>query len=666
MAFIPTPPFGPGLRLTVSTFTPSFNIVSPSTSPSPSLSNKIPPSSLFSSIHDKFFPRDPVNSRHIRPGPDFHTITYPQSYEPFFEATVLSIKPVSFADDHILITIDVSTAPILSNYTTPGQYVLLSRPSVKSNPPSSYKPLSCAATIASPPSETGSTLLEFLINPRADPCKLTSAKPGELLAISRVLGKGFSLPPFPVSKGDLHIFTDAPQGFAAAKALLEWPTFRAITGEGANRVTHVTIYYSMPSPKSIPFAERYSRWSVYGVNIVPLPGHSLLESISSGRPPIARGSLNDDFAIAAVSSKDTYEALFCSLVLCGFRRMAIQRYTADDIRKEIDEHILKDDETDPEDINSQSWFYERKQEENPEKERERLEKEIWENWVHVRESMRSEFERRWAAQARVQRDAEKDKKEKEHAWASWSAKNSQQWQEVVWDNDAWGDYWNTWKQSRNKWTDDNNTSNDGFWGQGQSWNQQNSQEYWDWVGNGASAKKRPGANSGGHGYGGGYGAGAQTGGGGTSGAWNTGSKRSGYQKGGYKYEHQDQPGSGRSYQGYARNDSAPGSGSGWSGWNRNSGRQSSGTGRKQWGAWANNGAKKQELDFYGVLGINAGASRAEIKKAYRKKAMEHHPDRNPDNSKEAHVRMKQIVVAWSVLKDDSKRRKYDQYGPRGL
>ena len=666
MAFIPTPSFGLGFRLTDSTFTSSPIITPISHSRSHPLSYKISPTALFSSIQDKFFPRDPANSRHIRPGPDFHTITYPQSYEPLFEATVVSLKPVSSADDHILITIDVSTAPILSNYTTPGQYVLLSRPGLKSNPPSHYKPSSCAATIASPPSDTGSTLLEFLINPRADPCKLTSTKPGEVLGISHVLGKGLSLPPFPVSKGDLHIFTDAPQGFAAAKALLEWPTFRAITGEGANRVTHVTIYYSISSPKSIPFVERYSRWSVYGVNIVPLSGRSLLESIASDRPPKARGSLNDDFAIAAVSSKDTYEALFCSLVVCGFRRMAIQRYTADDIEKEIDVHILEDDETDPEDMNTESWFYERKPEEDSEKQRERVEREIWENWVHVRENMRSDFERRWAAQARVQRDTEKEKKEKEHAWASWSAKNSQQWQEVIWDNDAWGDYWNTWKESRNKWTDDNTGRNDEFWGQQQSWNQQNSQEYWDWVGNGTSAKKRPGSNAGGHGYGGGYGAGARTGGGGTAGAWDTSSKQSGYQKSGYRYEHQEQPGSGRNQQGYSGSKS--GSGSGWSGWDRNAGRQSSrtGTGQKQWGGWANNGARKEELDFYGVLGIHAGASRSEIKKAYRKKAMEHHPDRNPDNSKEAHVRMKQIVVAWSVLKDDSKRRNYDQYGHQGL
>ena len=70
-------------------------------------------------------------------------------------------------------------------------------------------------------------------------------------------------------------------------------------------------------------------------------------------------------------------------------------------------------------------------------------------------------------------------------------------------------------------------------------------------------------------------------------------------------------------------------------------------------------------DFYSTLGISKGSTPEEIKKAYRKKALESHPDRNPDNPKAADT-FKKISEAYEVLSDDNKRRVYDQYGEDGL
>lgn len=70
-------------------------------------------------------------------------------------------------------------------------------------------------------------------------------------------------------------------------------------------------------------------------------------------------------------------------------------------------------------------------------------------------------------------------------------------------------------------------------------------------------------------------------------------------------------------------------------------------------------------DFYATLGVARDASPEEIKKAYRKKALQCHPDRNPDNPK-AEAEFKQISEAYEVLSDENRRRVYDQYGEEGL
>lgn len=66
-------------------------------------------------------------------------------------------------------------------------------------------------------------------------------------------------------------------------------------------------------------------------------------------------------------------------------------------------------------------------------------------------------------------------------------------------------------------------------------------------------------------------------------------------------------------------------------------------------------------DYYEILGISKGASASEIKKAYRKKAIEFHPDKNPDN-KEAEANFKEAAEAYEVLSDADKKARYDQFG----
>lgn len=70
-------------------------------------------------------------------------------------------------------------------------------------------------------------------------------------------------------------------------------------------------------------------------------------------------------------------------------------------------------------------------------------------------------------------------------------------------------------------------------------------------------------------------------------------------------------------------------------------------------------------DYYSVLGISKSASAEEIKKAYRKKALQCHPDKNPGDA-EAEATFKKVSEAYEVLSDENKRKIYDQYGEEGL
>jgi molecular chaperone DnaJ len=70
-------------------------------------------------------------------------------------------------------------------------------------------------------------------------------------------------------------------------------------------------------------------------------------------------------------------------------------------------------------------------------------------------------------------------------------------------------------------------------------------------------------------------------------------------------------------------------------------------------------------DFYEVLGVTKSASAEEIKKAYRKLAIQFHPDKNPDNP-EAEDKFKEAAEAYEVLSNAEKKARYDQFGHQGM
>lgn len=73
----------------------------------------------------------------------------------------------------------------------------------------------------------------------------------------------------------------------------------------------------------------------------------------------------------------------------------------------------------------------------------------------------------------------------------------------------------------------------------------------------------------------------------------------------------------------------------------------------------------EKRDYYEVLGVDKNASAEEIKKAYRKKAIQYHPDKNPGD-KEAEEKFKEAAEAYDVLSDPQKKARYDQFGHAGM
>ncbi len=585
------------------------------------------------------------------------------------EVPILSILPVSSAGNILQITVNVAATGLANSHVAPGQFVQIGL-TTRARRARFRKLFLKFVTVATPPGASGD-VFQFLVNTNKDDYKFDALQEGDKIRISPVMGRGLDYVPA-ASSSKLLIFVDNEQGLATAKSLVEFEHFRAASGNGAMRRTSTTIYYSVPCHKTMGYFSLFSDWLVFGVSVVPVLGLSLMEHLSTRNITGEGGHLRDHYAIFCVSTKETFEALMHHTILNGLKTKEMQSFTQATIAEDV-LSFDNDDSWRPPPPKSRPDSFARE-----ETERQRAEKDSWSRWVKIRNSMKEEFERKWRANAKFRRDLEQEQLEKEQAWASWFGRNYEKWDQAAWDNEHWAGYRNFWGQERDKWGGDSSWKNSAYQGAsgsgsgsgsssnygegGYGWQQQNSQEYWDWVGKGTGSKgSASSSSSSSNGW---YDKYADSGG-----YWGSSSShKSGYQERGYRYQYEEQD----SYSSSSKNNNGPYQGSSSSrnygqnsqkSYSHNSWRNDSQGGRQQWNSKQ---TKSTDLDLYEVLGLTTSASKSEIKRAYRKKAMQHHPDRNPDKSDLAHIKMKEIVAAYTVLKDDEKRKLYDKFGSSGF
>eukprot|EP00172_Hildenbrandia_rubra_P000399 Plantae.Rhodophyta-Hildenbrandia_rubra.ctg1192.p2 GENE.Plantae.Rhodophyta-Hildenbrandia_rubra.ctg1192~~Plantae.Rhodophyta-Hildenbrandia_rubra.ctg1192.p2 ORF type:complete len:736 (-),score=138.00 Plantae.Rhodophyta-Hildenbrandia_rubra.ctg1192:7447-9654(-) len=597
------------------------------------------------------------------------------------DAVIKGIRKVDVAGAHIEIEVDVKDTGLESGHVRPGQFVQMERRAGILG----HEGKRAFLTIANAPGRKKS--FHFLVAKSSDPAGFTKLKVGEKVRMSPVIGDGVDFGDA-ISSPNLLLFVDCPQGLAAVRSLLEWNKFRTASGQGANRTTRVKLYYSTSGPGSVAYRSTFSEWMAYGVDVLPIYANTLLDHFGAVDVMREMGHLGNTLAFASVANKDTVEYLYRILSFGGIQRTAIKSFTQDRVCNEIVAFDFDPDWVPPTTTRDEKRYdgvpesfyeYRRMRE---------LEDEIWEEWVKIQDVFRDEAYRRMATGVRFDPFDPDLASNKKQAWSSWFMHNKDEWRQELWDDDVWGGYWDSWTSNREKWASDYDFSNSSsqnynerrqswtnsnssqkytnwgspgakaHWGAaGQSWYEQKSQEYWDWVGRGTQGYGSAGASSErseNRTYEDVYGG---------SGSWgNENNERTRYEPGGYKYTW-DPSGSRYSDTSSSRHNNksqtGSGTGTGWSGWNRKSNKQTSSSGSNYYSSTHEKVSLK--FDFYQILGVENNANKTEIKRAYRRAAMKWHPDRNP-NSKEALAKMKEIVVAYTILKDSSKRRDYDVYG----
>eukprot|EP00186_Timspurckia_oligopyrenoides_P000019 CAMPEP_0182441116 /NCGR_PEP_ID=MMETSP1172-20130603/61_1 /TAXON_ID=708627 /ORGANISM="Timspurckia oligopyrenoides, Strain CCMP3278" /LENGTH=724 /DNA_ID=CAMNT_0024635265 /DNA_START=84 /DNA_END=2258 /DNA_ORIENTATION=- len=559
------------------------------------------------------------------------------------------VLKTSNTENQLLIA---SQQKVLRSHTKPGQYVQVAKDG---------DAFTCV--VASAPGNAANEM-HLLVDTKdaATPRFLRLAKKGDRLGVSVAIGDGFDANELS-DASNLILLADCIHGMATVKSVLDWEDFKVRAGQGVLRSTKIHVLYEAKSHQNVAYAHRAKDWMIYGVTLRCVAKSDAGGTSKNGE--IGRvlrsnaGSRSTDVAMMLVGEtevsmqrksssvydilrKNTRAVVFCkeekdrvdikeALMMQCVPSMRIQTCSEEWIQSDVSSWMADGEEQDELELDDE------------EQRLRDLEEAVWNHWCEIRQSMRNEFEKKWARSSPSWSETYQENM-KQQAWKSWFACNSERWTTFQWE-DAWEKTWRSWNNQSSRsnasrsssfdagfyWNTNNSSSKRGA--NSNSWYQNSgSKSYWDWVRgpqSGAADDTHDSYSNSNSKY---YES--------TGGYWGSSStNRNSYsQQKGYKYEYD--PSSSSEYQGGQKQSS------GYKSSTRSSGFSS-------------------ETDFYSMLGVNRSSDLKSIKKAYRQAARKYHPDlhRNDPNSDE---KMKMVILAYTVLKDAKRRRNYDAFGAAGI
>jgi DnaJ-domain-containing protein 1 len=518
-------------------------------------------------------------------------------------ATVTKVQSVSKDGRYILVTLGFCKEFRLG-HRLPGQFIQIESPLDRQR--------RILVTLASPPGKLDGEFQvlvdKFGMAGGWSSSGLESLRVGETLRISKALGRGIALPHGAIPE-ELFIFADHIHGFAAAHALFEWDDWRRSSGEGTVRKCQVRAIFFVDRLEDTPFNACFPTWIAYGIQVFPQLHETNLQNLLQRR-------------VLDIRCKDGAAALICTSSDASARQMrgllrreglmesAIGEITQRTILSDISSTVRTDVRIGRERVTG-------------------LDRDAAPNAVASETTGHpTGTEGRVSASHLFRTDHEGGQATYSTPWRIWCQPEDLDRLQVETDGSASnshfvGDtYSDRYSAPSDVEVEDTEDMNDEweqwFASNTESWSVRFDDEIWNSYWKSWEQEQARWASTGGD-----WTAFTQNSWQGNSSAYQSNTnRREGWGSGAYTAGHA------------SSDDYATGSDRGFA-------------------------STFGSMDLYAVLGVSKTASQVEIKKAYRALAREWHPDMHRGNNDEATRRMQRIVFAYSVLRDESSRRRYD-------
>jgi len=532
-------------------------------------------------------------------------------------ASVVGTAPVSKDGRYFIVRLDVS-GECFRSHVLPGQFIQIESPVDTGR--------RFLATIASPPRNAAGQF-EILLDRdklagRWFRTRMEAPRTGDKVRISKALGRGIALPHGPIP-AELFLFADHFHGFAAANSLFEWDDWRRCSGEGTVRKCQVRAVFFVDRLENVPFSFRFPLWIAYGIQMCLQQRDADLEDLVQKRI-LDVGKPESTAALICVGNSAFERQIHTLLRGRGLRESAIaeitQRTMMADMSLLNQTQIRNVGASNIATANESADRYDARFTSRPHAPGEYAatphawQVRVW--GAATQPQSQSQTFRIWSRPEDLNPASGGD--DDHNAVASTSSNSARHFDGVEHNGAAVEDEVTDGYYEEEENDDDDDEWERWFAANTESWSVRFDDDIWNSYWKSWEQEQARWTAAGGD--------------------WT-------------EYAQDSWRGNANSYQSNTnRRDD----------WGRGAyGGNDGNTRGHQGGSDRGFAATFGSMDLYAVLGVSRTASHAEIKKAYRKLAREWHPDMHRNENEEAKRRMQRIVFAYSVLRDESSRRRYD-------